>query len=292
MKQPELGRKISELRKAKGLTQEELVEKCNIGVRTIQRIETGEVTPRSYTIKAILGALECGLQSIYVEEDKIRSDKLTKGLKRLFLINVETSESSAHIIKQLNMAWVIGLICFVLSFFEFIGDYYHLREDRFVFTIAFYLFIKVAVLVTSIFFQRGFVLIGSLFKNYLLKIVSIMFIACTILITVYDLATLSDESISSGFVMGGFAFTFGSLYIVFGVALMRMNYLTGTVANYAGVFSIITGCCYLTLIGSILAFILLVPLELLQIIMLFKVSEILKAKQRESCDAFPPLPIS
>ena len=30
MKQPELGKKISELRKAKGLTQEELVEKCNI----------------------------------------------------------------------------------------------------------------------------------------------------------------------------------------------------------------------------------------------------------------------
>ncbi|MFO7721231.1 MAG: helix-turn-helix transcriptional regulator [Gillisia sp.] len=33
MKQPELGRKISELRKEKGLTQEELVDKCNISVR-------------------------------------------------------------------------------------------------------------------------------------------------------------------------------------------------------------------------------------------------------------------
>jgi transcriptional regulator with XRE-family HTH domain len=30
MKQPELKKKISELRKDKGLTQEELVEKCNI----------------------------------------------------------------------------------------------------------------------------------------------------------------------------------------------------------------------------------------------------------------------
>ena len=54
MKQPELGKKILELRKAKGLTQEELVEKCNISVRTIQRIETGEVTPRGKTIKHIL----------------------------------------------------------------------------------------------------------------------------------------------------------------------------------------------------------------------------------------------
>ncbi len=50
MKQPELGKKISELRKAKGMTQEELVEKCNLNVRTVQRIEAGEVTPRSFTI--------------------------------------------------------------------------------------------------------------------------------------------------------------------------------------------------------------------------------------------------
>ena len=61
MKQPDLGKKIVELRKSKGLTQEELVEKCNINVRTLQRIESGEVTPRSYTIKTIFSALDCGI---------------------------------------------------------------------------------------------------------------------------------------------------------------------------------------------------------------------------------------
>lgn len=58
MKQPKLGKKIYELRKAKGLTQEELVEKCNFNVRTIQRIEAGDVTPRSFTIKALFQALD------------------------------------------------------------------------------------------------------------------------------------------------------------------------------------------------------------------------------------------
>jgi transcriptional regulator with XRE-family HTH domain len=58
MNQPDLGKKIAELRKAKGLTQEELVEKCNLSVRTLQRIESGEVMPRSYTIKAIFAALD------------------------------------------------------------------------------------------------------------------------------------------------------------------------------------------------------------------------------------------
>lgn len=58
MKQPELGRKIAELRKSKGFTQEELVEKCNLSVRTLQRIESGEVVPRPHTIRVILAALD------------------------------------------------------------------------------------------------------------------------------------------------------------------------------------------------------------------------------------------
>jgi transcriptional regulator with XRE-family HTH domain len=58
IQQPELGKKISDLRKAKGLTQEELVDKCNLNVRTLQRIESGEVTPRTYTIRLIFEALD------------------------------------------------------------------------------------------------------------------------------------------------------------------------------------------------------------------------------------------
>ncbi len=58
MHQQELGLKLAELRKAKGLTQEALVAKCNISVRTLQRIEAGEVIPRSYTLQSILAVLE------------------------------------------------------------------------------------------------------------------------------------------------------------------------------------------------------------------------------------------
>lgn len=57
MKQPELGNKILELRQNLGLTQTELAEKCNLSLRTIQRIEAREVTPRSYTIKVIFESL-------------------------------------------------------------------------------------------------------------------------------------------------------------------------------------------------------------------------------------------
>lgn len=74
MSQPNLGKRIADLRKAKGLTQEELVQKCNISVRTLQRIESGEGSPRSYTLRIILDALDYSqMDSIEIGSNKIGS---------------------------------------------------------------------------------------------------------------------------------------------------------------------------------------------------------------------------
>jgi len=53
MNQPDLGLKVTELRLQKNLTQEQLAEKCEVSTRTIQRIEAGEVDPRSYTLHCL-----------------------------------------------------------------------------------------------------------------------------------------------------------------------------------------------------------------------------------------------
>ena len=58
MNQPDLGLKVSELRQQKGLTQEQLAERCEVSPRTIQRIESGEVDPRAYTLHCLGTALE------------------------------------------------------------------------------------------------------------------------------------------------------------------------------------------------------------------------------------------
>jgi uncharacterized Tic20 family protein/DNA-binding Xre family transcriptional regulator len=58
MNQPDLGLKVSELRQQKGLTQEQLAEMCEVSPRTIQRIESGEVDPRAYTLHCLGTALE------------------------------------------------------------------------------------------------------------------------------------------------------------------------------------------------------------------------------------------
>jgi transcriptional regulator with XRE-family HTH domain len=58
MNQPDLGLKVIELRQQKGLTQEQLAELCEVSARTIQRIESGEVDPRAYTLQCLSKALE------------------------------------------------------------------------------------------------------------------------------------------------------------------------------------------------------------------------------------------
>jgi uncharacterized Tic20 family protein len=58
MNQPDLGLKISELRQLKNLTQEKLAEYCEVSTRTIQRIESGEVEPRSFTRNSLSNILE------------------------------------------------------------------------------------------------------------------------------------------------------------------------------------------------------------------------------------------
>lgn len=68
MKQPELGFKISELRNLNGITQKELSEACRMDIRTIQRIESGEVTPRATSLKLIAEALSCDIRTFTDEQ--------------------------------------------------------------------------------------------------------------------------------------------------------------------------------------------------------------------------------
>lgn len=57
MKNTELAKKIKELRSRKGMSQEELAEKSQLSLRTVQRIEGGETEPRGDTLQRLASAL-------------------------------------------------------------------------------------------------------------------------------------------------------------------------------------------------------------------------------------------
>lgn len=60
----QLHQKIVLARKNKGLTQEELATGTNVTVRTIQRIESGESSPRPFTLKAIARELSIPFEEL------------------------------------------------------------------------------------------------------------------------------------------------------------------------------------------------------------------------------------
>ena len=61
-----IGEHIKEIRISKGFTQVELSEKSGIAVRTIQRIENGEVTPSIYSLNAFGAALDVKLNEVLI----------------------------------------------------------------------------------------------------------------------------------------------------------------------------------------------------------------------------------
>ena len=116
MTQPNLGKKIADLRKAKGLTQEELVEKCNISVRTLQRIESGEGSPRSYTLRIIFDALDYGqVDSNEISSNNIgsiisfRFEQFNRYFLDLFNLKTNTMKKISILIVMLS-AIVFGIL--------------------------------------------------------------------------------------------------------------------------------------------------------------------------------------
>ena len=53
---------LREGRLSKGLTQKELSERSNISIRSIQRIENGEIIPRSHTLKTLAEILDLSFE--------------------------------------------------------------------------------------------------------------------------------------------------------------------------------------------------------------------------------------
>jgi transcriptional regulator with XRE-family HTH domain len=274
MKQPLLGKKITELRKQKGLTQEELVERCNVTVRTIQRIESGETTPRIYTIKTILNAL--GLDYEKVFEREYNEGKFDKIL-RFFPSNLN---------EVLNVSFIAGIVYFVLGFVEmgyYATSFFDLDSQTNWSNLpiknygsdsgnGIYIFIKIISIISFSLLMRGFVLVGSYYKNYLVELMAFVMIIMHIIFEISDIVSINFENSLVEFIMISKAVTFGVIMIFFGVGLLRLKSHLGNLPKITGVLEIITGVCFATVFLSVFGLIFLTPLELLELLLLYKVA--------------------
>ncbi|MCH6232445.1 helix-turn-helix domain-containing protein [Cognataquiflexum rubidum] len=103
--------KIKSLRLAKGLTQQELSDQSGISLRTIQRIENGDVKPSLYSLKKLSEVLEVDLVGFFKDSKKkinVPNSKLSKTMNGLF------SSFSLYRIPLLGSLSLVGLS--ILSF--------------------------------------------------------------------------------------------------------------------------------------------------------------------------------
>ena len=274
MKQPLLGKKIVELRNQKGLTQDELVQKCNITVRTIQRIESGETTPRNYTIKVILNALGYNYEKIF--ENEYVGGKFDKILR-----------FSPNNFKQVfKVSFVAGIIYFLFGFVEtayFVKPLFDsssetnwsdfLKGHDFETSSSFmtHSLIKITSIILFAFFMRGFVLLGSYYKNFTVELMAFLMIITNIIFELSEIGSVNHEGSLAYFILISKAITFGSIMIFFGMGILRLKLHLGNLSKGTGLLEIITGIFFATVFLFPFGLILLIPLELLEVLLLYKV---------------------
>lgn len=115
--QPELGKKIADYRKEKGMTQVELVEKCNLSVRTLQRIEAGEVTPRTYTVKIIFEALELNYDHPLNSLSESNKSLVRRWFKQFYLHFIDLFNLKTNTMKKLTILTLAFLFILTVSTF-------------------------------------------------------------------------------------------------------------------------------------------------------------------------------
>jgi transcriptional regulator with XRE-family HTH domain len=266
MKQPALGNKIIELRKQKGFTQEELVERCNINVRTLQRIESGEVSPRSYTIKTILSALDHDYEELYGEEQASDGNSIVLGS--------ETEAKSVRFL--LTAAAVSGILFLIISTFEGFGDYYRFFDEELIFSIPVHILIKVLSYASYAFFIYGFLILGKLFQNYLMKIASVLVIVVLLLFYIYDITSLFYEiALPMEGVLVAESIIMGTLGVLFGIAIIKSDKKWGILGYVAGGLEIFTSVCFLTVVLVLLGLFTQVPTVILEVVLLVKVRQMI-----------------
>lgn len=210
MKQPELGTKINEIRNQRSITQKELSEFCNVDIRTIQRIESGEVTPRTSTLKLIASGLSCDM-NVFNET-----------------IQYNINYLSHKVLLGLFVSGIINLISWVL--FSPI-----IPANNFLLSIN--LFVGIIYTISGVFFYFGFYNLGNLKMNTPLKIssiitmVSIPFSFIMLLIsTKYSFVEHFNKLIISIMGING---------IIFGIGLLKDKSLLINWYKFTGVLQIV-----------------------------------------------------
>lgn len=261
MQQPELGQRLAALRKEKNLTQEELVEKSHVSVRTIQRIESGEVLPRLSTVKILWEALGEKYEPISKNSTQVMEtqQKSLPTANRITLL-VAALAGAVYLIAQIILATLD------VAWFGSKGQWSFALQ-------ATYISLTCIMVGAYVLFMLGFIALGNVFENTLLKSVVWMMMLVTAALGVLDVITLpytpeEAELFTVPYALA--AILCGTLSIIFGVALIRLQDGMGELSRVAGVLEIVMGCFLITVVLFFIAYVIMIPAVVVEILVLYR----------------------
>ena len=272
MKQPTLGQKITKLRQEKGLTQEELVALCNISVRTIQRIESGETTPRMYTIKTILDALGYDLDTLKEEVSQAKSEFKEMVLPKIAFENAKTKVN-------LRWGWIAGVLFFLISTLDIIYESFRITTGESILNIYLIVIVKALLILTYFMLMRGLMTVGTLFKNYLLKISAMLTFVFAAFFYAFDILDLLVLGVDVEIMFMVKSMTLGLVGIFLGIGLCSLKSPLKTVGLVAGVLEIVAGACFLLVLLSFGGVVFWSGAIIAEIVLLYRVTAILESEQ-------------
>ena len=260
MQQPELGKRLTALRKERNLTQEDLVEKSHVSVRTIQRIESGEVLPRLSTVKILLNALGESYESFSTKSTQVMEQQksILPNVNRNILLVAAVAGAvylvSEIILGAMDLTWFTG---------------HH--DDWGYWMNTIYTGLTVVMVVSFILFARGFIALSIVFENSLLKVIAYMLIIAMVGMGILEISSLSAKEVESLWIPYSVAaLLFGAMSIVFGVSLIRLQDSMGELARIAGILEIVMGCLLVTVVLFFVTYIILIPATIVEILVLYR----------------------
>lgn len=269
IQQPELGNRILALRKSLDMTQEDLKNKCHVSVRTIQRIESGIVTPRLATIKILIEALG---ENPGDWQSPNTSKKYGNFIQELFLINLPDDGLK----RSFQPAWISGVV-YLLLFMINVGIT-SLPTDNPLHSPLSLIPINILMIVSFGGFIRGYIALARLFEVHLLKVssyLSFVFVTSVLFVDIIEVSFTSMDTFS-GVVSFFTLILMGASALLFGMALLRLQDGMGRISKIAGRLEIIFGISYLSIILSFIGLALLGPIMILEIVLLSKADQQVK----------------
>lgn len=121
MDQKKTGSLLKELRKEKGMTQEQLAEYLNVSGRTISRWETGSNMPDLDILIELSDYYDIDIRELLDGERK--SEKMNKELKETLLKAADYSDhEKQQLAKQMCILFSLGLVSFIIYLvLEYLG---------------------------------------------------------------------------------------------------------------------------------------------------------------------------